>query len=395
MTIEFRLGRTDHLVVEDFLAGDTSAGVGAIVVEAPLIGRQRVAIEAAEVAGLDVLIETLTDRLAEPGYDTSGFEYATSYPLRPVDYSSLLGRARLVEAVLHPQLATASILTPPHFFADTAELLDLNIALAGLTRQEYGSSKRVRPVVAARRALLAEPGLAKETATKYRTAGLEQVELRLSPLGGENDGAQKIRSAFEIVEAFRGEGLGVSLGWQSNIGHTAVALGLADSFSVGIGYRERYDHASQVSAQRRLFGMKREEKQGPRGPLAGVHFTDAAVTVQRKLAMPLLQNPAIRSRLACTIGECRNSIEGPARDPRRHYLHSQAAIAASGGGRPPAWRANLERQRLEKAVEIRDILNEHYLSSENRLRSRTLEALVSEISRRTRQGHSLSEGGSA
>ena len=49
MGVEFRLGRGDHLVVESFL-GAASAGVSGIIVDAPNIERQAVAIEADSAA---------------------------------------------------------------------------------------------------------------------------------------------------------------------------------------------------------------------------------------------------------------------------------------------------------------------------------------------------------
>ena len=53
-------------------------------------------------------------------------------------------------------------------------------------------------------------------------------------------GPRRFRSTFSILAAFRGAGIPVTLGFQSNIGHAAIALGLVDRFSTGVGHRERY-----------------------------------------------------------------------------------------------------------------------------------------------------------
>jgi hypothetical protein len=75
MGIEFRLGGSDHKVVDDFLARRPE-GVTGIWVEPHHVRIQRGVIEAARSMGLMVLVEPLTERLVAPGFTPKGLSYA-------------------------------------------------------------------------------------------------------------------------------------------------------------------------------------------------------------------------------------------------------------------------------------------------------------------------------
>ncbi len=62
MGIEFRLGGSDHKVAEDFVV-HRPAGVNGIWLDAHNVGFQGGVVEAAKAAGLEVLVEPLTERL--------------------------------------------------------------------------------------------------------------------------------------------------------------------------------------------------------------------------------------------------------------------------------------------------------------------------------------------
>ena len=381
MCVEFRVGRTDHRVVEDFLSEQPS-GVGAIVLEAANLSFQGVIAEAASAAHVEVLVDPLTERLVIEGYSPKGLDYADKYPLDLARLRRMPAQAELMERVLAVQIDCATMLVPPHFYAESIDVLELDVALAGLTAQAARSAKKpVRAVLAARRELLAEQQVSDRIAREYRRAGIESIELRLSPLGGEEDGARKVASALAIVDAFRAAELKVTLGLQGNLGQTALALGLVDSYSVGVGIREHFNFSSSMSQQRRAkSGGKR-----PFGRSAGVFLPIAGVTVQRAVARELYSDKTIRSRLACTLGRCATNIDGPVNDPRGHYLHARAALVESTLGYPERWRATQERDRLERAIDFRETLNKNYLAPPQELKTRTIRALASEIDRRIEQ----------
>ncbi len=76
MTIEFRLDRSDHRVAEAFL-DKRPEHVAAILIEAHNLSRQADAIASAKANRVDVVVETLTERLAYLGLDLGDLTTAT------------------------------------------------------------------------------------------------------------------------------------------------------------------------------------------------------------------------------------------------------------------------------------------------------------------------------
>ena len=96
------------------------------------------------------------------------------------------------------------------------------------------------------------------------------------------------------------------------------------------------------------------------GAQAGVYLPDRAVLVDRRHAHALLANREIRRRISCRLGSG-DDIAGPAADPREHYLHSRAEQVAQLLGRPSAWRLTMELDRLQRALDLREIINRAHL----------------------------------
>ncbi len=283
---------------------------------------------------------------------------------------------RLVEMVVESQLECATVVSPPHFFCESAEVLDLNLELIRIASDEYADGLPIRPVIAAPTGFLSEPELVPGIALELKGMGITAVDLRLSPLGGGHEGRRKIRTTFEILHAFREKGLDVTLGFQGEIGDAAVALGSATSFSTGIGMREQYNYKRVMRVQRNAASSGG----AARGAVAGVYLPNAAVTVPRDLAKMLYEDAGIRSRLFCDHEECSGSIGTPARDPRAHYLHCRTKVVQETLARPVAWRPMFERERLERSRELRTIINSHHLPEEKKeLKTRTLEGLIALI----------------
>ena len=377
MGIVLRIGYNDHHLVADFLA-NRPAGVSGIVVEAKHVYRHSSVIEAARDAGVDVVVETLTDRLAVEGYDPGMLDYADSYPFGPDQLGSLAARAEFVERVVEPQLdLNPGTVVAPHHFSDDAEALGLNLELARLTVHEYGSDFQVTAVCSVRRTLLAEPNAAREAAERYSEAGVNRVELRLSPLGGPREGIQKVKSVFDNLRALREYNVPVTFGFQGIIGEVAYALGLADSYSTGIGDREQYDFKSAIASQQRNAEARRNgEKRRSRRAAPRVLLTGAGVQVSAEVAKALYGDPAIRARLACRLGSCADSIDGPTQDPKQHFLHSRAHSIQEIDRLPPGWRMNHERDQLQKAIELCETINSHHLKAGmKKVEVRTLESL--------------------
>lgn len=378
MGVEFRLGHQDHKKVEDFLSR-SPAGVSAIVLDTKVARHQTGAAEAARDADVAVIFDPQTDRLCDPGFDLPGLAYYRPGLMYDVDRLAVdaASRDRLVAEVAqaHPELVTVA--TPPYFYASDDRSALLNVTLA--EAMTHATALPVRAPVVMPKAYGAKT--ADRLAREYYAAGVRHIDLRLSPLGGEDEGVPKIKSAFKIADAFKAVGLHVTLGQSGNIGRAAVALGHADGYSVGVGMREQFNHAGMISRQ----------KQPPREPIdgeeqsgvavGGIYLAGLSLTLPRKVGRALLDNTDVRTKIGCRIDECGRSVAGPSNDPRMHYLHARAAEMADMLAQPAAaWRAKAEMDRLRRALDLREMINDRYLpEGASPLKTRTLRSLIADI----------------
>ena len=292
MGVEFKLGRQDHKKVEDFLSR-RPAGVAGISIDASLIRYQAAATEAARTANVDVVIEPLTERLVWPGFEPDGLPY---YEGHPIDLVRLRGsraaRDDLVEQVLDVQHDIATRLVPPHFYVEDDASAELNLRLARHATRLAGSTP-VRPILVIKRKYAI--AVATQLAEAYAQLGLDDIDLRVTPFGGDDESAQKIRSVFDVADAFRAAGVEVVLGCSGNIGQAAVALGHAYRYSVGVGMKEKVDHVTAMSRQARP--ADDDDNAGRFGPQAGVYLPGPAATVRRPVAHAMLADRDIRTRM--------------------------------------------------------------------------------------------------
>ncbi len=375
MSVEFQLGYQDHLKVEDFLARQ-SKGVGAISLHPKAASHQKAAAEAAKDAGLEVLFDPRTERLTHPGNSHEGLPaYAGQLYNLDALASDITARQVLADVVLAAHPDTTTIVTPPYFLISDERTAQLNLALAEATK--LVTDMRVRPVLMLR-SRYSQAGAA-SLIKDYAEAGFTEIDLRFTPLGGENDSIQKIRSAFAIADLARAAGFRIVLGRSGNIGQAAFALGHVDAYSVGIGEMEHIDHSADLSRQNRPVTLDENgHKKG--GRWEGVYLPGLAITVSKKRAKELLGHSDIRTRLGCRIDSCANSLLGPTTDHKGHYLHARAAEMAALIDTPAAWRAKTETDRLRRAIELRDLINAKYRGvGDPPLKTRTLRSLVDGI----------------
>lgn len=379
MGVQFRLGRQDNKRVEDFLARHP-AGTSGIVLDPKWCRYQKTAAEAAVAAGVGVYFDPATERLTAPGFELPEVSY---FEGAPYDVDQLTadpgGRARLVAQVVDSHPKEASVVTPPHFLVHDARSGNLNIVLAADTVNSTDKPVRATVLMTRRYATRA----AGDLAAQYAQAGVRQVELRITPLGGDDESLAKIKSVFTIAEAFSALDLSVTLGLSGNIGQAAVALGHTEHYSVGVGMLERVDHAAAINRQAappKPTPEGEEDQGGPRGAIAGIYLPGVAATVSRTAGRALLGHSDIRLRLGCRIDDCGRSVAGPMQDPRAHYLHARDYEMDQVLRQPPRWRATREIDRLRRAMELRELINQRYrLPGVPELKTRTLRSLIEDI----------------
>ncbi|GAB5901799.1 hypothetical protein OKHIL_76100 [Mycolicibacterium mageritense] len=381
MGIQFRLGPTDHKPVEDFLSRE-HAGTDAITLDVKAARHQKDAAAAAAEAGLFVYWEPAVERLAAPGYDLEKLPLWAGHPY-DIDTLSgdLAGRAALVGLTIDKHPAQVTHITAPHFYVTNERTARLNIDLAERTRLALGHDKPTRAVITLANTAINRLGI--DLAAEYAGAGIRDIEIRFSPLGGDDEGIRKIRTVFTVLDQFREHGMTVTLGLSGNIGRAALAMGHADAYSVGLGMLEKVDHSQTMSRYRKA--PDPDKVQGG-GAVGGIYLPRLGATVSAKAARQLLSHTDIRTRVGCRIGSCGNSVTGPLDNRRAHYLHSRSAEVAEMLSRPAPWRGAMEIDRLTEAISLRERVNEHYLSDDvHKLGTRTLRSLIDEIQHEQQQ----------
>jgi hypothetical protein len=378
MGIEFRLGRNDHKVTEDFLATRWRV-LDAITVEAHNAHRQAGVIEAARDAGVLVNIDLMLDRLQNPGFDYGPLPYVPSATLSGVALSNNApARMQMVERAVEFQSKLDATIIAPHLHSDDALHDDLIIAMAADSIALAGSEP-VRVIVAANRDRLAADDFAaaRYLADGLAAIGVASVELRLSPTGDKDMSESKIRSMFAVTEVFTDVIRHVVLGYQGIVGPAALAMGLAGGFTTGIGLREQYNYTSLRKPHE-----TDDDDDHAFGPQAGVRLPNTDLTVPRRFAEALYQDIGIRARLRCGYACCHGRIDGPAHDPRKHYLRSRTEELTAMLDRPVSWRPRMEQQRLERATDTIEMINAGHVPPKcHPIKVRTLRSLASLLDR--------------
>jgi len=380
MSVEFHLGHQDQHKVEDFLATGPD-GVRGIVLHGKSAPYQLAAAEAARELGLDVFYAPGTAQMAYQDPD-GVLDKLPAYDGIRHDTDKLAANAPLrlavVERVLaaHPEQTT--VITPPTYFIENERTARLVVDLAEQTR--LSSPKPVRPVLYLSTRL--SRGLMVGLARELVSAGIAEVDLRLSPTSGESDGLRKVRQVLATAQLFKDVGLVTTLGHSGNLGQVALSLGHVDHYSVGIGQNEHVNFRTmigrQVNPPKKPLAQNGKPKSS--GSWEGIYLPGLALTVSRKTGQALLEHSDIRTRIGCRIDGCANAITGPLGDSRTHYLHARAAEVATMLSRPAPWRPQLEADRLARALELRKLINDRYRTPNvPQLRTRTIESLLQDI----------------
>lgn len=374
MSVEFRVGYDDHLVVADFLETRPS-GTAGVVVDAHYLKRHANVVEAAVRLGIDIVVEPLTERMVAEGLDSPQLADLRAAVASYVASPTMAYAAALVEETLSLQPDAVTRIVPPHFLVDSKDGLERNLQLARLTHEQIRGAKPLRAVLVIRSAEVDLASLS-AVARAYREARVDEVDLRITPLGGEDERLRKVRLFFEAAGEFREAGIDVIAGQQGAIGPTAVALGTIGRYSVGVGVREKVDAAAELSRQR---AQVKPDRKSQGGSPKRVFVPGPDITVDARIATNLYRIPELRVRIACMEGACRESIEGPLTDTRTHYLHSRSEFAARQLAMPSSWRPIQERDRLIRSVEMRRALNKHLSIGDTQLPTRTPESLITYI----------------
>jgi hypothetical protein len=163
------------------------------------------------------------------------------------DALSTDARARhsLVEKAVDSHPCVVTHVTTRHFYVTDDRTAHVNIDLA--ERTQLASTKATRTVVTISTTVLGH--LSMNLPAEYAVAGIRSIEVRLSPVGRDDEGIRKTSKAFSFLDEFRERGIGLTRGLSGNIGQAALALGHADAYSVGVGLLDKVNHAQTIARE--------------------------------------------------------------------------------------------------------------------------------------------------
>lgn len=380
MGVLFSLGRDDHKVVGDFIANGAGSIAG-LQVTAPNRARQREVIDAARDANIEVLIDLQTEKSVVPNAPRTSVASLDAGPFDVEKLSKLSARSALVEAAADAQIKLgATNVVLPHFYVSDKRDLDLWIDLNMLTLSHMRDAGRIRPVIAGQIRFLTSVEGRQQLVRGLIQFDAQSVELRLSPLGGGHDGSPKVSHVFGLIEELQSSSVQARLGWAGAIGHSVFATGLATDFVTGVGYRERFNFRDVLASKTKTLSATPKKQYGAQ---SGVYLPSAGVTVSRKIAEALYAESALKAKLSCSIDRCAEGHDGPVRYPREHFIHSMAEFAGNVKSLPASWRSQNELNRLRRAVDLVEFINDCAIDDVARLPTRTLRSLLTAVTRRT------------
>ena len=377
MDLFVRAGRFDNLVIDELLAPAT-AGVPfggrrvpmrGLVIDSPTAVAQPALRQAAEAAGLPLIVDPLTHLFQdqqEPNKGWAALDFADA-SAREADHffeDSVL--AALVQKSVAFQLDHgASILVPPYFYAKspTDPWFQVQMA-ANRTTAEYlraeGINLQVAPIFAG--------SLKGFGAQRYWAAGVDEflrsvaklnvryVPVALSSSRAKSGDTEYRLAAYLATVRHVGTAAPVIAWRQGQYGLAAVAAG-AVGYQTGPGVDERCDFA-QFSRARR---PKPPPEKG-KGPKMSRHIylSRFGRSVSERVAQTLISNGYLRGALTCADPACcPNGASSMTTDWRQHAVRSRARELDELKQMPDAgWRLNHVARLAERAADVARSANE-------------------------------------
>lgn len=379
MNLFVRAGRSDNLLVDELLApatagvpfGGRAVPMRGLVVDAPTADAQPALRQAAEGAGLPLIVDPLThlfqdEQVADKGWAT--LDFADSHAFSAEYFLDESALATLVQKSIAFQLNRgATILVPPYFYAKSPDDPWFRVQLvANRTSAEYLKSEGINLPVAP----IFVGSLKSFGARKYWDTGVDEflrslasLNVRYMPVAlsssraKNGDTEDRIGSYLATVRHL--SAAAPVIAWrQGQYGLAAVAAG-AVGYQTGPGVDERCDFA-QLSRTRRPKPPpppdKKKELKMPRH----IYLSRFGRSVSGRVAEVLINNGHLRGSLTCTDPACcPNGASSMTADWRQHAVRSRARELDELNKMPDAaWRLNHVARLAERAADVARSANE-------------------------------------
>lgn len=375
MDLFVRAGRIDNRLIEELVA-PASAGVPfggrrvplrGLVVDASTAVAQPALGEAAEAAGLPLLIDPLTHLLQDEQTVDSAWaalQFATHQARTPDEFADRKSLDVLIEQVLTFQLEQgATILVPPYFYAKDPNDVWFQVQLAANRRTaEYLAKQRISvPVAPVFAGNLRAFGSQRSWPAGIDAflGSLDGLNVRYVPLAlsssraKQGDTEDRLGAYLATVRHMAASAPTVA--WrQGQYGLAAVAAG-ALGYQTGPGTDERCDLAA--------FARARRPKRKPGGKpqiTKRIYLGRFGRSVPVQVADALLSNGYLRGTLTCPDAACcPDGVSSMTSDWRQHAIRSRARELDELSRMPDtAWRMNHIARQAERAADAARAANE-------------------------------------
>ncbi len=337
-----RPGHNDHLVVADLFAPSAGAvllphtrpPISRLVLDAPLAVREQQFREAAQDAGVPLLIDVLAPLLqgeVDPTDAWARLPFARAEAV-PADMlvNPFFQQGLVAETVQFQVEHGASAIIPPYLYAESPDdpAFDASLGMIGMTARYLRENNITLPLFVIlcvqRRGFASQRTWHAGIDRFARTAldvGPQSLGLCVSPMGGGDEKLSTVLSTFMMGQRLKDTGARVVAWRQGFYGPGMVAAGL-DGYETGIGLREHTDIAGLRSARKPRTADTDKPK---RAATPGVYVAGLGRSLKRAVAAVLFEHHALRSQLVCDDRRCcPKGATSMVEDPRPHAVRARA-----------------------------------------------------------------------
>jgi hypothetical protein len=351
-------GRSLEQLLAPRRLGDDGPSLGGAVIQASYVHRDPPLLLRLADGHIPWVVEPQSVRFASAGYASvasiAQLPYAPHAPLDPTRFTD--EHRRMVRTALEFQARhePAMYVVPSLPVArPSARVLNAFQALHEFAATLNGSAIPYRPMLAT-----AYPGIAVlrgrysvfERLADRSWAGVYVQPLQLDT---KRDGVEKLVAYVRFLLQGQQSGLHVIAGRPGAFGLLLGAFGI-DLFDCGLGGGDSFS-LSRLDRPR----LRDETGQLRGGRARPVYLRPLMSALRASDAGQLLDSPAIRSQLACDVGECRfGGYRYAVEDPRTHFFHSrQAELRALRDQRTASLRVQLVNGWLQDAIGTGRLVN--------------------------------------
>lgn len=375
MDLLVRVGRQDHLVVEQLLAPE-GAGLsrvgpgplGAVVADAQ-VARERIKAltRITAAAGATYLIDPLTPLLQSEQPVTDSWAKLPFADPREMSASDFR-RPGVIDALIEETIDFqrehgATHLIPPYVYSERPEdaWSEVNLELLQRTGDYLERSSIALPTVPV--LALGLPGYGPQRTWRDgldrqldATRGLRNEAVALSFSWSDAAHSSLASLSYLLTATKHAADRYPIIGWRSGLYGLAQCAAGATGYETGMGSRESL-HYRQFAASHRP-----QDRRGTPTQQAYTYFTQFGRSVQRKTGQVLLENTFLQGSLVCDplSNCCPEGINSMLADWRPHAVRQRARELRELAAMPPqpAWRLNRVSGMAERARLLAGTANE-------------------------------------